>query len=135
MSHNACIVVHTWARESARCAVYPPPLSLFPGLTVFLTLVCVCACVCKQCVVKVPRAEYISFAYSAIGNTLLVWAFLGETKQISPHTHTHTRMKQITLSPHTHTHTLPHACTHIPSHTHCCIRTRSISVANSCQYD
>jgi len=29
-----------------------------------------------KCVVKVPRAEYISFAYNAIGNTLLVWAFL-----------------------------------------------------------
>ena len=27
--------------------------------------------------VKIPRAEYISFAMSAIGNTVLVWAFLG----------------------------------------------------------
>jgi hypothetical protein len=32
---------------------------------------------CEQCVVKIARSEYISFAQSAIGNTLLVWAFLG----------------------------------------------------------
>lgn len=37
-----------------------------------LTHVCL-----AQCVVKVPRAEYVSFAWSAIGNTCLVWAFLG----------------------------------------------------------
>ena len=30
-----------------------------------------------QCVVKVPRAEYVNFAWNAIGNTCLVWAFLG----------------------------------------------------------
>lgn len=29
-----------------------------------------------KCVVKIARAEYIAFAYSAIGNTVLVWAFL-----------------------------------------------------------
>jgi hypothetical protein len=29
-----------------------------------------------KCVVKIARKEYIDFAYGAIGNTLLVWAFL-----------------------------------------------------------